>query len=115
MVLCIDIDIVLALAVLSPAALVCNLAVVPLATAAVTASVLSLALAPLLPALCAPCNLVACLCAEGMAAVSRAAASVPWTAWEVEPWGPGAVALWYALALALLLASRRLFRGGGES
>lgn len=100
---------------LSPAALVCNLAVVPLATAAVTASVLSLALAPLLPALCAPCNLVACLCAEGMAAVSRAAASVPWAAWEVEPWGPGAVALWYALALALLLASRRLFRGGGES
>ena len=69
----------------------------------------------ILPALCAPCNLVACLCAEGMAAVSRAAASVPWAAWEVEPWGPGAVALWYALALALLLASRRLFRGGGES
>ena len=98
---------------LSPAALVCNLAVVPLAMAAVTVSVLSLALAPLLPALCAPCNVAACLCAEGMAAVSRAAAAVPGAAWEVEPWGPGAVVLWYAGFFALVASWRRLFRGRG--
>ena len=81
--------------------------------AAVTVSVLSLALAPLLPALCAPCNVAACLCAEGMAAVSRAAAAVPGAAWEVEPWGPGAVVLWYAGFFALVAGWRRLFRGRG--
>ena len=99
---------------LSPAAVACNLAVVPLAEATVTSSVLSLALAPLLPALCAPCNRFACLCADGMALASRGAAAIPGAAWEVEPWGPRAVALWYAAALALLLAWRRRSRRAGE-
>jgi ComEC/Rec2-related protein len=100
---------------LSPAAVACNLVVVPLAEATVTASVLSLALAPLLPALCSPCNRFACLCADGMALASRGAAAVPGATWEVEPWGPRAVALWYAAAFALLFVWRRCFRRGADS
>ncbi len=95
---------------LSPAAVVCNLAVVPLATAAVTVSVLSLVLAPLVPPLSVLCNRAACLCAEGMALSARGAASVPGAAWEVEPWGPAAVLLWYCALLVLLLLLRRAAR-----
>ena len=92
---------------LSPAAIPCNLVVVPLAGVSVTAAVLSLAVSPVVPALSAPLNLAACLCAEAMAAASRAAASIPGAAWEVEPWGIGAVAAWYLALLAAWLAARR--------
>jgi competence protein ComEC len=94
---------------LSPAAIVCNLAVVPLATGTVTVSVLSLVLAPLAPPLSILCNRAACLCAEGMAFAARAVADVPGAAWNVEPWNPAAVLLWYAALVPAVLFLRRHF------
>jgi ComEC/Rec2-related protein len=95
---------------LSPAAIVCNLAVVPLAICTVNLSVLSLVVAPLVPPLSVLCNRAACLCAEGMALSARGAAAIPGAAWEVEPWGPAAVLLWYAALLVPVLLLRRAAR-----
>ena len=55
-------------------------------------------------------NRLAALTTDWMARCAEAAASIPGAAWEVEPWPPWAVALWYAVLAGALLVWRALGR-----
>ena len=95
---------------LSPVAILCNVAVIPLATFAVGFAAASLGLACVLPPAVPLANRAAACCTGLMSRCAEAAASIPGAAWEVEPWPPWAVALWYAVLAAILLAWRALGR-----
>ena len=95
---------------LSPVAILCNVPVIPLAMATVWIAAGSLFLACVLPSAVPFANRLAALTTDWMARCAEAAASIPGAAWEVEPWPPWAVALWYAVLAGALLAWRALGR-----
>ena len=88
----------------SPASVLCNVAVLPLAFAAICAALVALAEAALLPAAVVaalPAGRAAAFAASAMAKVAELAAAVPGASFETAPWPPLAVAAWYAALLAL--------------
>ena len=95
---------------LSPVAILCNVPVIPLAMVTVWIAAVSLLLACVLPFAVPLANRLAGFTTDWMARCAEAAASIPGAAWEVEPWPPWAVALWYAALAAALLAYRALGR-----
>ena len=95
---------------LSPVAVLCNVPVIPLAGLVVCLAAASLLCACALPPLVPILNRLAGAATDLMAACAEAASSVPGAAWNVSPWPPWTVALWYGLLAAVLLAWRALGR-----
>ncbi len=92
----------------TPGGLLANLALVPVAVAAVGASFAGLASSWLSETLAAHVNNFAALVTSAMAGVSGAVAKMPGANFEVRAWGFWECAAWYAALLALPFAIRLL-------
>lgn len=91
---------------LSPVAILCNIAVIPLAEATVFIALVSLAFAPFLPLVSVLANHLNALSTGLMAELSTRAASLPCAVWETDPWAPAGVCAWY-VALVVFYCARR--------
>lgn len=84
------------------AGIVANLVLIPLSVVAVGAGVVSVAVGAVVPALSVYINNIAALTVRLMEAFSGAAAALPGASTEVEAWGFGECAAWYAVLLLSL-------------
>lgn len=91
---------------LSPVAILCNIAVIPLAELTVVIALVSLAFAPFLPVVSVFANHLNALCTGLMTEISTRAAGLPYAAWQTDPWTPAAVCAWY-VALVVFYCARR--------
>ena len=91
---------------ITPISILCNLAVIPLAFFIVVTAAFSMIFGLISPWAASVFNNANVVLTQLLVLTAKGFSSIPFASFDIEPWGIGAVALWYFATFLLYLALR---------